>query len=65
MSKNPWIKLANGNRVLTRLVAAVYTHEGTYRIFLKGDKGDILCTVQHDNDEDFRKDLDSINEQLG
>jgi hypothetical protein len=60
-----WVKLSNFNRARTGLVAIVSSNAEMGWIFLKNAQDEILCSIQHDNDEDFQAEITSINEQLG
>jgi hypothetical protein len=61
---SPWIKLSNGSRVRADKVASLSSHASSLRIFLKDGDGELLCFVEHDDEELFKAEMEEINRQL-
>lgn len=60
-----WTKLSNRTRAKKELVAAVSSNAENGWILLKNAQDDILCGIQHETEDEFEAELESIDEQLG
>jgi hypothetical protein len=59
------IKLSNNTGVNARLVAAVNYSEETFRVFLKNEAGETLCSIRCESEEAAQTEIQLINEQMG